>query len=90
MSVVRCVASSLHSFTEFARRGAVALIVFVIKFYQLFISPCLPATCVHHPTCSRYAILAFRKHGILRGFSMTLLRLLSCQARSKPRLNDYP
>lgn len=90
MSVVRYVALSLHNFVEFVREGVLALIVLLIRLYQLFISPALPASCIHQPTCSSYAILAFRKYGLFRGFRMTLLRLLSCQARSKPRLKDYP
>ena len=39
-----------------------------IRLYQLLISPLLPAnTCKYHPTCSEYAALAIRKHGVLKG-----------------------
>ena len=39
-----------------------------IRLYQLLISPLLPAnTCKYHPSCSEYAALAIRKHGVLRG-----------------------
>ena len=40
--------------------------IFPIRLYQRLISPLLPAdTCKYHPSCSEYAALAIRKHGIL-------------------------
>ncbi|MSO58439.1 MAG: membrane protein insertion efficiency factor YidD [Thermoleophilia bacterium] len=37
-----------------------------------------PNTCKYHPTCSRYAIEAFREVGLLRGVALTVWRLARC------------
>ena len=35
-------------------------------------------TCKYHPSCSQYAIDAFREQGLLRGTVLTAWRLLRC------------
>ena len=52
--------------------------VILIKFYQVCISPLKPATCRFTPTCSQYAIEAFRKHGVFKGFYLAARRILRC------------
>ena len=37
-----------------------------------------PGTCKYHPSCSQYAIDAFREHGLLRGGVLAGWRLLRC------------
>ena len=49
-----------------------------IKIYQLFISPMLPNTCRHLPTCSDYTIEAINEHGVLKGIIKGLNRILRC------------
>ena len=49
-----------------------------IKIYQLFISPMLPNTCRHLPTCSDYTIEAINKYGVLKGTIKGLNRILRC------------
>jgi hypothetical protein len=69
-----------------ARSAAVA----PIRLYQLLVSPLLPAnTCKFHPSCSEYAALAIRKHGVLRGLRMAGWRLLRCHPWSAGGV-DYP
>ncbi len=61
-----------------------------IRLYQLTISRLLPAnTCKFHPSCSEYAVLAIRKHGVLRGLPMAGWRLLRCHPWSLGGV-DYP
>ncbi|MDR2387576.1 MAG: membrane protein insertion efficiency factor YidD [Deltaproteobacteria bacterium] len=55
------------------------VVLSLLKFYQGFISPLKPPTCRFYPSCSTYAILAFRRHGFLLGFWLSLKRLLRCQ-----------
>jgi putative membrane protein insertion efficiency factor len=72
--------------TSVARSLAIA----PIRLYQLLISPLLPAnTCKFHPTCSEYAALAIRKHGVFRGVPMAGWRLLRCHPWSRGGI-DYP
>lgn len=53
--------------------------ILLIKFYQLCISPLKPVpTCRFTPTCSQYALEAFRKYGPLKGFALSLKRILRC------------
>ena len=49
-----------------------------IKIYQLFISPMLPNTCRHLPTCSDYTIEAINEYGALKGIIKGLNRILRC------------
>tara|TARA_Y100000588_G_C14092484_1_gene855125 strand:- start:476 stop:745 length:270 start_codon:yes stop_codon:yes gene_type:complete len=52
--------------------------IIFIKAYQIFISPWLPPSCRHLPTCSEYAIESLNKHGFFWGIMIFLKRLLSC------------
>lgn len=54
------------------------LLILPIRFYQLCISPMLPAACRFTPTCSQYAIEALRKHGPIRGLYLAVRRILRC------------
>lgn len=54
------------------------ILVGVIRFYQMSISPMLPASCRFTPTCSQYAVEALRKHGFLKGIYLTIRRILRC------------
>jgi uncharacterized protein len=49
-----------------------------IRLYQLLISPLLPPSCRFYPSCSEYAIVAIRTHGVLRGSWLALTRLGRC------------
>jgi len=49
-----------------------------IRFYQLVISPWIPATCRYSPTCSHYALEALQKHGPIKGLWLSAKRILSC------------
>ena len=49
-----------------------------IVFYQRFISPGLPRRCRYEPTCSRCAVQAIQRYGMLRGLVLAGWRLLRC------------
>lgn len=54
--------------------------ILLIKFYQTCISPLKPApSCRFTPTCSQYALEAFRKYGPVKGFWLSLKRILRCR-----------
>ncbi len=64
--------------------------IIILKGYRLLISPLFPASCRYEPTCSHYAEEAFRKHGLLWGFCMSLWRLLRCNPFSKGGFDPIP
>ncbi len=49
-----------------------------LAFYKRWISPMLPNSCRFVPSCSEYAMEAVAIHGVFRGTSLTLWRLLRC------------
>jgi putative membrane protein insertion efficiency factor len=55
-----------------------ALVLTAIRGYRRFVSPVLPPACRYRPTCSEYAIEAIEKHGVLRGGTLALRRLIRC------------
>ena len=52
--------------------------ILLIEFYRRCISPLKPPSCRFTPTCSQYALEAFRKHGPFKGLYLTIRRLLRC------------
>ena len=52
--------------------------IFLIRFYQTAISPFTPASCRFTPTCSSYGLEAFKTHGLLKGFLLTIKRIGRC------------
>ncbi|MGB8932638.1 MAG: membrane protein insertion efficiency factor YidD [Anaeromyxobacteraceae bacterium] len=56
------------------RRALLAL----IRGYQRFISPGLPAACRFYPSCSSYAATAIERHGPVRGSWLAARRLARC------------
>lgn len=54
------------------------LFIAVIRFYRKFISPLKAPCCRFSPTCSQYALEAFRERGAFVGFYLTVRRLIRC------------
>ncbi|HZE07520.1 MAG TPA: membrane protein insertion efficiency factor YidD [Gemmatimonadaceae bacterium] len=52
--------------------------ILLIRGYQLVISPLFPASCRYYPSCSSYALQAFRRHGVVRGIRLSVSRILRC------------
>jgi hypothetical protein len=52
--------------------------ILVIKLYQWFVSPILKTNCRYLPTCSEYAIISLREHGIIKGLHLAFKRICSC------------
>ena len=55
-----------------------AVMIAVIRMYQVGISPLLGPNCRFTPTCSQYAIEVIRKDGPLRGGWRACRRILRC------------
>ena len=67
------------SFLAALKKVLTAPFILLIKFYQVCISPLKGGpTCRFTPTCSQYALEAFRKYGPFKGFWLSLKRILRC------------
>ena len=55
------------------------VVVFGLLFYKTIFSPLMPLCCKFHPSCSMYAKEAVERHGVLRGLTLTVQRLLRCR-----------
>ncbi len=53
-------------------------LIFLIKIYQLLISPLFPNSCRFNPTCSNYCIDALKKNGVFKGLYNSFIRILKC------------
>ncbi len=64
--------------------------VFLIRGYQLFLSPLFPASCRYYPTCSQYAIDAIEKHGAMKGSLLAAKRISRCHPFSAGGFDPIP
>lgn len=54
------------------------ILILLIRFYQLCISPLFPPKCRFIPTCSVYFIQALEKYGLIKGTYFGIRRILKC------------
>ncbi len=54
------------------------ILLWALRGYRSIVSPFLPPACRFFPSCSQYAYEAIEKHGVLRGASLAVLRVLRC------------
>ena len=50
----------------------------LLRGYQRFISPALPASCRFSPSCSQYSLEAIERYGLVRGGWLGARRLVRC------------
>ncbi|PHX74110.1 MAG: membrane protein insertion efficiency factor YidD [Chitinophagaceae bacterium] len=60
------------------RKVLIAPFVLLINLYRWTISPWIGPKCRYTPTCSQYALDAFRKYGVIKGFWRSLKRVSRC------------
>ena len=63
--------------------------IYFIKCYQK-IPGSFHQNCKYIPTCSNYALEAFKKHGFIKGTYYTIKRLLKCNPLSKGGIDLVP
>ncbi|HHU30065.1 MAG: membrane protein insertion efficiency factor YidD [Bacillota bacterium] len=56
----------------------VKLLIFLLHFYQKYISPLKMPVCRFTPTCSEYAVQAIKRYGPYKGLWMSVCRLSRC------------
>ena len=55
-----------------------AILIALIRVYQLFFSPQLGNHCRFYPSCSQYAREAVERYGVIRGVWLAIRRVLRC------------
>jgi len=66
------------------------ILVFILRAYQLVLSPMLGQNCRFYPSCSHYAIEALRSHGAARGSYLSLRRVCRCHPWNEGGLDPVP
>jgi uncharacterized protein len=55
-----------------------AILIALVRLYQVGLSPLLPPSCRYYPSCSAYAITALERHGAVRGTWLAVRRIARC------------
>ena len=66
------------------------LFIWPIRFYQRFISPLLPRSCRFTPSCSEYALTAFRERNIFAAIILSTWRILRCNPFGRGGYDPVP
>ena len=67
------------------------LCIFLIQLYRTYLSPLKGTpTCRFTPTCSEYALEAYRVHGFFVGTALSLWRVLRCNPFGKGGYDPVP
>ncbi len=67
------------------------LFIALVRFYQIVLSPIKGgSSCRFYPSCSRYSIESFQKHGAIKGMILTGWRILRCNPWNLGGLDDVP
>ena len=61
-----------------------------IRFYRRFISPLLPRSCRFTPSCSEYALIAFRERNLFAALILTVWRILRCNPFGRGGYDPVP
>lgn len=64
--------------------------IWLIRAYQMVLSPMRPSTCRFYPSCSAYALTAIERFGIVRGSWLAARRLLRCHPWNPGGVDHVP
>ena len=67
-----------------------SVLVYLIRGYQLAISPLLGPRCRFYPSCSHYAKEAIETHGALRGTWLSVKRISRCHPLNDGGFDPVP
>ena len=66
------------------------IVIALLKFYKLCISPFLGKNCRFYPSCSMYMMEAVDRYGAAKGVWMGTKRLLRCHPFNKGGYDPVP
>lgn len=67
-----------------------AVLLAMVRFYRLAVSPWLAPRCRYLPTCSEYALEAIKRHGALRGAGLAARRIARCHPWGGSGIDEVP
>ena len=67
-----------------------SLLLLMLRFYKLAISPFLGQNCRFYPSCSSYAEQAIRQHGVGKGCLLAGRRICKCHPWHPGGLDPVP
>ena len=65
-------------------------LIWLIRFYQKYISSRTPPSCRYYPVCSVYGIQAINRFGAVKGTLLTIWRILRCNPFSRGGYDPVP
>jgi len=72
------------------RAMAKKILIWLVRAYQLLVSPLLGANCRFQPTCSRYMIDSIDRFGAVKGALLGLRRISHCHPWHEGGLDPVP
>ena len=66
------------------------ILIFLIRFYQKYISVLKRTKCPYIPSCSQYGLEAVEKYGALKGGILAIWRIIRCNPFSKGGYDPVP
>ena len=66
------------------------LCIGLIRLYRRFISPFKPRCCRFTPSCSEYALEAYKTRGFFVGTALTVSRVCRCNPFGRPGYDPVP
>ena len=66
------------------------LAALIVRLYQVTLGRLVPKSCRFTPSCSEFAVQAFRENGLLRGGAQIVWRLMRCQPFARGGVDEVP
>jgi len=67
-------------------------LIFILPIiaYKCLISALLPPACKFYPTCSAYAVEAIKRHGVIKGLYLSMVRIIKCSPLTHGGFDPVP
>jgi len=82
--------SGHRSLSELIASWTKWLMIGVLRFYRVALSPLMPVGCKFHPSCSQYALEAVSRYGVWRGSRLAFIRLVRCSPFTRGGFDPVP